>query len=764
MERKSNVKPFLISSLAVLAVSLLSIPRADAVATITVNNLDGPGEGFNDPTPFTAVGGNPATTLGAARLLAFRHAAFLWGSRLQSDVEIQIDAQLDPLTCNAGSGVLGAAGPTTAHRDFAMAPLANTWYVQALANAIAGIDLDPATADATATFNSDVDDNPNCLTGVTWYYGVDGNPPFGQIDFVTVVLHELTHSLGFLSLVDLATGAKFFGFDDVYSNFLQQQGAVPPDYPSMTDAQRLIASQSDPNLVWNGPNVTADEMLAAGLNMGLVRMYGPSPAEPGSSVSHFSTALLPNELMEPFITGVDHEPGLSLSLLEDLGWAQQPLFGTDVVFLMDVTGSTGALQADWAAQIPTIAQAWKDFDPNARFALASHFDFPFAPYGNATEWAYRVETQFDPNIANLQAALTNLAANPLVGAPGSGADGPESQYEAIYQVLTGAGRELTNPVNYTDLGEIPQISLGQLYPEVIYHFTYPEVFHDRDVEPNYPFMGAKPVAGRTDVLNEIAAQSALNMFFGLTFITGLTSVEVPAAMLAEDGLSPLGELADLTGGSILNVGENLENLQQAIEVSIAQFATSPQNGDADGDGILPPEDNCPEVANQDQADFDGDGVGDPCDNCIATANPDQTDRDLNGRGDVCNCVPGGDADGDSICDAVDLCPGLTQSDITQLDTDEDGIPNECDNCTFASNAQQYDADLDGIGNTCDCDFNNDNFCGGPDFTLFIGCFNADTGGNPTCEAADMNGDGFVGGPDFTLFIGGFNGPPGPAAP
>lgn len=104
------------------------------------------------------------------------------------------------------------------------------------------------------------------------------------------------------------------------------------------------------------------------------------------------------------------------------------------------------------------------------------------------------------------------------------------------------------------------------------------------------------------------------------------------------------------------------------------------------------------------------------------------------------------------------------------DTDSDGIADNLDNCILFPNGpavpdagghSQWDSDADGYGNICDCDFNNDGFCGGPDFTLFIGCFNQSTGGDPLCEAADMNGDGFVGGPDFTLFVGGFNGAPGP---
>ena len=77
-------------------------------------------------------------------------------------------------------------------------------------------------------------------------------------------------------------------------------------------------------------------------------------------------------------------------------------------------------------------------------------------------------------------------------------------------------------------------------------------------------------------------------------------------------------------------------------------------------------------------------------------------------------------------------------------------------------------DHDGIGNVCDGDFNQDGFVGGPDFTIFLGCFNRSVApgvgppDDPDCNESDMNGDGFVGGPDFTLFLQVFNGPPGPS--
>jgi hypothetical protein len=107
------------------------------------------------------------------------------------------------------------------------------------------------------------------------------------------------------------------------------------------------------------------------------------------------------------------------------------------------------------------------------------------------------------------------------------------------------------------------------------------------------------------------------------------------------------------------------------------------------------------------------------------------------------------------------------------DADQDGISDADDNCSAAANGpllgpnDQLDVDLDGFGNVCDGDFNQDLFVGGPDFDLFLQCFDEVVGvagppDDPDCAESDMNGDGFVGGPDFDRFLQVFDGPPGPS--
>lgn len=55
-----------------------------------------------------------------------------------------------------------------------------------------------------------------------------------------------------------------------------------------------------------------------------------------------------------------------------------------------------------------------------------------------------------------------------------------------------------------------------------------------------------------------------------------------------------------------------------------------------------------------------------------------------------------DRDGDLVADTSDVCPGHDD----RLDADGDGIPDGCDNCQRAANADQTDSDGDGIGDVC----------------------------------------------------------------
>lgn len=296
-------------------------PSVLHAATLAVVNNDGLGEGFNDPTPRSPVGGNTGTTVGVQRLLAFQHAADIWGGLLSSPVTIRIGATFDALPCDATSAVLGSAGPEGFFRDFTGAPVANTWYPNALANALYGSDLHPAV-DITTRFNSSV--GTTCPFPKGWYYGLDGNAG-NDIDFVTVLVHELGHGLGFITLINLTSGGKALGFNDAFMLNLEHHGASPADYPSMSNAQRIAASAGTGNLHWIGAHVrAASEILTAGSVDDHVRMFAPNPRQPGSSVSHWDTALNPNQIMEPFYTGPNHTPVLELPLFQDIGWSVAP--------------------------------------------------------------------------------------------------------------------------------------------------------------------------------------------------------------------------------------------------------------------------------------------------------------------------------------------------------------------------------------------------------------------------------------------------------
>ena len=308
---------------------------------IVIVNLDGAGEGFNDNTAALPVGGNSGATIGEQRLQVFEFAAKIWESLINSNVVIQVEAKFDPLTCTSTSAVLGSAGTKGVQRNFTNAPISNTWYSIAQANSLANNDLS-SLADISATFNGDIDNNSNCLGSYNWYYGLDGTKPAQTIELLSVVMHEIGHGLGFQTFVNINTGAKFGtpGRDDAYMLNLEDH-SLGESWNTMSNSERLASIIDAPDLHWTGPAVTSKvNDFSAGINQGHVRMYAPSPVEGGSSVSHFSNALSPNELMEPVDTGPKQGVGLAKELFQDIGWNTFSNFKPVISSISDITYST----------------------------------------------------------------------------------------------------------------------------------------------------------------------------------------------------------------------------------------------------------------------------------------------------------------------------------------------------------------------------------------------------------------------------------------
>jgi len=241
----------LLRALLTFIITVAASSAVFASATITIQNNDPAGTGFNDPTPVAPVGGNSGTTLGEQRLIAFQFAAGIWGATINSVPAMTVRANWSStMPCTLDSATLGSAGSIGMRSDFPNAPFLNTWYSSALANALAGTDLS-VNPEIAATFNSRLG-TTGCLETSGWYLGLDGNHG-NNVDLVTVLLHELSHGLGFQTFTDESTGAQASGMPTIYDRFLRDN-STGLTWDQMTNPERAASAINTGNLVWAGPN------------------------------------------------------------------------------------------------------------------------------------------------------------------------------------------------------------------------------------------------------------------------------------------------------------------------------------------------------------------------------------------------------------------------------------------------------------------------------------------------------------------------------
>lgn len=246
----------------------------------------------------------------APQQAAFQAAVDVWSHIVSSPVPIRVDASFSSLP----PGVLGSAGPTYSYYDSSIGD-GISLYPAALASLLLGFDVDPSFSDITAQFSS---------VAANVYYGTDGNPPSGQIDFESVVLHELGHGLGFLGGMSYSSGVGTKGNPRYVYDLSTVDGSgrslqLNAAYPNSSTA--LGSALTGGGLYWGGAQ-------AAALNGGTApKLYAPASWQPGSSYSHLDESTYPpgsiNSLMTPQISSqeVIRTPGpIVVGVFRDMGW------------------------------------------------------------------------------------------------------------------------------------------------------------------------------------------------------------------------------------------------------------------------------------------------------------------------------------------------------------------------------------------------------------------------------------------------------------
>ena len=271
---------------------------------------------------------------------AFTYAANLWAAELHSLVTINVDACF---ASNLEAGIVAAAGPTSLARNFSTSVGGGAWYPIALANGIAGQDLNGLVAEIRASFNSTY----------TWYYGIDGRTPAGSLDFVTAAMHALGNGLGFSASmeVDAASGDGAWGegtgtparFDTFAETAGGQKLADSRNFPNPGPA--LGAALRSDSLFFNGPG-------SRNANGGArVALHAPAVWSEGSSFTHLGQVYRAsvNGLMTHMLapgTGV-HQPGpLALEMMRDLGWPLHAAPTADLTVVQTVNPSPAAAGRD----------------------------------------------------------------------------------------------------------------------------------------------------------------------------------------------------------------------------------------------------------------------------------------------------------------------------------------------------------------------------------------------------------------------------------
>jgi hypothetical protein len=253
----------------------------------------GNGTGFDDPVE------------GLARRNTFLAVTDYVSSQLAGNGTIDFDVTASEID---GTGFLASAGTY-----YFIGPngFSNGILYQ---HAVTGVDPTGSVEDATATFDF----------GYNWNTGITV-PSGSQFDLFTVALHEVTHALGFASLVTSSGISAISGGNpgvfSVYDSFLELGNGTP--LFSAAGGASFTATVGDftsNDVFFSGANA----MAANGGNP--VKVFAPPAFQDGSSISHVDSSFASAVMTPSIAPGVTKRSftAIDLGVLQDIGWTPIP--------------------------------------------------------------------------------------------------------------------------------------------------------------------------------------------------------------------------------------------------------------------------------------------------------------------------------------------------------------------------------------------------------------------------------------------------------
>lgn len=248
----------------------------------------------NGPT-ITTTWSDACETPPDAAVDTLNEAAELWGTWISSTVPIEAEA-----CWTSDISIPGAAGtgrPATYIWTPPGAPLLNTSYPVALANALSGVRAG-AGPEIMLEFNANQDLS------------------------LATALHEIGHGLGFIGHMTVESNIGFCGDSyasywcpSVYDRFVVDSDGVPL-LDLQTPDPRVLADRLTSDANFGSPNTVAANGGAP------AKLYTPSGWNSYSSLSHLDRDTFQyteNALMTPSAAG-SHPGPVGLAILQDMGW------------------------------------------------------------------------------------------------------------------------------------------------------------------------------------------------------------------------------------------------------------------------------------------------------------------------------------------------------------------------------------------------------------------------------------------------------------